>query len=363
MIDLMVKSLIRQAKQVEGMGQKAAESVKYLAVFITPEGNFKTLGVDGYAELGDFVNNRSADIEVSIRMQPSMYINKLLPYKDNLKVQFITTDYTSQIVTEYTAIPLLDTDVKVEGNNSIHSDVDGFSQVTFHRYRFQLLEPIFAKMRTVELSHISLMGNVENAISLIVDGETKKAITDTQFVYNGLILDTPISNDTLYKALVFPEGTRAINLPVIIQEDERYGVYDKGLGFYFKQRRWWCYKLYDLNKYDRHPKTIDIIRLPQDKAPTLQFTFFITEVGLTILSTGESSQKDFTDITKQNNCVGARLIQPSLISGETGLHYNAGRAIKTRADSMAEYAMSPRKSGDDFIPVNQIPISYYGPIQ
>lgn len=36
MIDLMVKSLIRQATQVENMGQRAAEQVKYMVVFITP---------------------------------------------------------------------------------------------------------------------------------------------------------------------------------------------------------------------------------------------------------------------------------------------------------------------------------------
>lgn len=355
MIDLMVKSLIRQATQVENMGQRAAEQVKYMVVFITPEASFKTLGVEAYAELGDFISARSVDIELDIRMQPSLYINKLLPYKDDLKVQLITTDLTGRTVIEYTAIPLLDTDVRAEGNQSYHANVDGVSEGTINKYRFQLMEPIFAKMRTVEISHISLLGNMENTLSLVVDTETKKAIADTTFKYDGLIMDYPIDNDTVYKAVVVPEGIRVINLPVVLQEDERYGVYDKGLGFYFKQRRWWCYRLFDLTKYDRNPRTIDILRLPNDKAPTLQFTFFITADKLTILSTGEASQTDGTDITRQNEGTGKRLIQPSLISGETGTHYNAGRAIKTRADSMAEYATSTRKSGNDLVPLNPVP--------
>lgn len=357
MLDLMISGLLRQAKQIDGMGQRAAETVKLNVIFITPNANIKSLGVDGYSELADYVNNRSNDIDISVRLQPSIYIKELLPYKDNLKAQLIITDGKEQVVTEYIAVPLLDSDPRMEGNQSYHANVEGLSQATFNSYKFQFLEPIYARLRTIELSHISLMGNMENTISLVIDTETKKAISDTQYKYDGLVMDSPVDNDTTYKAIVVKEGVKVINFPVVLQDDERYGVYEKGLGFYFKQRRWWCYKLYDLTKYDKHPKPIEIIRFPEDKAPTLEYTFFISDSNLTILSTGKAEQNDGTDILRQNAGVGARLVQPTLISGETGLHYNAGRAIKTRADSMAEYATTTRGSGDDYIPLNSKPSS------
>ena len=355
MIDLMIKSLIKQAHRVDGMGKKAAESVQMQAVVITPEGTFKTQGVVGYAEFGDFVNARTTDAEIKIRMQPSLYMNQILKYKDDIKIQLVTTDLVNRTVMEFVAIPLLDTNPRIEGNNSYHANIEGISVNTINTYNFQLLEPIFSKMRTVEISHISLMGNMENTISNIIDRETKNAIIDTTYKYDGLVMDSPVDNDTTYKAVVVREGIKAINLPVFLQFDERYGVYNTGLGFYFKQRRWWCYKLYDLKKYDSAPKTIDIMRLPNDRAPSLEYTFFVNPDKLTILSTGDAKHDDGTDIVKQNEGVGKRLIQPSLISGETGLHVNAGRAVKTRVDSMAEYATAQRRSGDDYIPLDQIP--------
>lgn len=356
MIDIMVKKLVAQAHQVAGMGQRAAEQVKYQAIFITPNGSFKTLGVEAYAEFGDFVGGRSTDFTVKIRMRPSMYINNLLPYKDNLTVQFITTDMTNNLVREFVANPLADVDVRSEGNNSMHANVEGLSEAAIQAYEFQLLDPVYAKARTIETSYIGLMGQVGTVLSVLYEREMRRA-GFTTVDYQGLVMDTPVDNTINYSAITVPEGIRLTKLATFLQDSEKYGVYSKGLGLFFKQKRWWIYRLYDLYKYDDHPSPIDIIRLPEDKAPTLEFTFFITATGLTILSTGKTSQEDGSDIERQNNGVGMRLVNPDLVGGDAGVRINAGRAIKTRVDSLAEYQTAERGNGNDYVPLNPVPTS------
>lgn len=353
----MVKGLVSQAEKVAGFGKKAAEQIRYQVIFITPNGNVKTLGVDAYSEHGEFINGRATDIGIKVRMQPATYINGLLPYKDNLKAQLIVSDFNNHVVTEYTAIPLLDVDVRAEGKNSNHANVEGISQTAIQSYEFQFLEPTYAKLRTIETGFIGLMGNVGSVISILIEREMKKAGFTNPNDYMGLIMDTPIDNQINYSSVSVPEGIRLTKLPTFLQESEKYGVYSKGLGFYFKQKRWWIYRLYDLYKYDTSPSPIEIIRLPEDKVPTLEYTFFKGAGSLTILATGESNQKDGSDIERQNNGVGMRLISPELVSGEAGTHLNAGRSIKTRVDSLAEYKTTERGNGNDYVPLNPIPTS------
>lgn len=357
MIDLMVKRLIGQANRVEGVGKRAAESVRYQAVFITPNENIKTLGVDGYSEIGDFILSRSTDYNISVRMRPSLYINKILPFKDNLRIQLVTTDMKNRTVLEFIAVPLLDTDEKSEGNQSQHANIEGISENSINSYAFQLLEPTYAKLRTIEVSHIALMGTIDGVISRIIDREMVKAGFNDEKDYQGLVMETPIDNTITYSTVKVPEGVRLTKLTSFFQDSEKYGIYSKGQGFFFKQRRWWLYRLWDLTKYDSHPKPIEIIRLPEDKVPTLQYTFFVNDSGLTILATGQAKQSDGTDISKQTQGVGVRLVSPDLVGGEAGLHYNAGRSIKTRADSMSEYQTSERGNGNDYVPLSPTPSS------
>lgn len=356
MIDIMVKKLIAQAHQVAGMGKKAAEQVKYQAVFVTPNGSFKTLGVEGYAEFADFAHARSTDITIRIRMRPSMYINNLLPHNDNLILQLITTDLTNNLVREFVANPLLDTDIRSEGNSSAHADIEGISEASIQTYEFQLLDPVYAKARTIETSYIGLMGTVDTVLSILYEREMRKA-GFSKLEYQTLVMDTPVDNTINYSAITIPEGIRLTKLAHFLQDSEKYGVYSKGLGCFFTQKRWWIYRLYDLYKYDSHPSPIDIIRLPQDKAPTLEYTFFVTDTGLTILSTGDAQQYDGSDIERQNNGVGMRLVNPELVGGNAGVRINAGRAIKTRVDSLAEYQTVERGNGNDYVPLNPTPSS------
>lgn len=355
MIDITISRLLGQAGRVATNQTQSSIHVTYSAIFITPGGSINSLGVVGKAERGDFAAEHAEDMTLRVRLQPSTYTDYIIPYRDNLMVQLVSSDANNRVVKEYTAIPLTPGDPKTTGSHSGLADLTGVSALTFQVYDFQLLDPLYTTLKDQIVSGITMMGKVDTTISYLLDAYTKQYATNEN--YQGIVMEYPVDNDQTYSVIVVPEGTSLPSLPNFIQNSEKYGVYSKGLGCFFKQGRWWIYTLFDVTRFDRHPSPIDIYRLPSDKIPTLDKTFFVNDNGLTILATGDCEYNDQGDISRQESGLGARLILSSKVAGETGSYYNAGRSIQTRADSMAEFQVTQRASGDDYTPVVRTPTS------
>lgn len=353
MINILINKLLSQANKIDTDTKKSSVNVSYKLIFITPKGNITSLGVDKKADYADFVSEHGEDMTVGVRLQPAVYYNELIPYRDNLVAQLVADDGTQRIVKEFTAIPLDPGNVKLAGEHSQVANIVALSETSLQSYTFQLLDPVFAVLRDQIVSGITVMGNVENTLSHLLNTYTQRYVDKLD--YTGLIMESPVDNTQVYSTVIVPEGTPLIGFPTYLQMSEKYGVYSKGLGCFFKQKRWWVYSLYDTHRYKTHPAPVDIYRLPRDKVPTLDRTFFYNENGLTILATGAAEYEDLGDINKQDQGVGSRLIMPSRISGETGSYYNAGRSISTRADSMSEFQTSSRANGNNYTPVNKTP--------
>lgn len=349
----MIHNLLTQAKRVSGTTAVLPKYLKYYAVFITEEGTYTTIGVDSLETYADFANNHAEETIATVRMQPSLYYDILLPNRDDLKMQLIATDGNQRFITEYTAVPLEGNDPRLAGVHSMSADIQSVSYTSVASYPIQLLDPTYTKLRDGIVAGISLMGNVEDTVAYMLDGYTKQLVEPTE--YDGIVFDYPIDNQTRYSAVVIPEGVELQGLPNYIQNSDKYGFYREGLGCYFKDKQWWVYSLFNTTKFDDHPKVAEVIRLPRDKFPTLEDTYFSNENGLTILATGDADHNDDSDIIAQDEGVGARLVSASKVSGETGTHYNAGRSIQSRADSMLEFKLLERKSGQEYYPVGKTP--------
>lgn len=352
MLNVFLTRLMQQAQQVDSTDETLAKYLRYELVIVTPENSYVSLGVVGRADFSDFVNGHSDDITVEARFIPSVYYESIWPYQDNLVAQLVTINQSRRIVETFTAIPLTKGLASVTGTHSAQADVKGVSQITFGTYRFQLLPPAFATLRDQVVSGITLMANVNDTLAWMLDSYTRQFTASTD--YTGLVMENADNTD-VYSSIVVPEGTPLIDIAHFFQESDKYGVYAKGLGCYFRQKQWWVYPLYDFTLYDTHPVPVTFIRYPEDRFPTLERTSFHNNGSLTVLVTGQGDYDDTSDIDKQDNGVGVRLILPTKVSGETGSHYNAGRSISTRADSMSEFQMSDRASGNNYTPVVSIP--------
>lgn len=355
MISSQIATVLKQAQLTATISNSVAETVYITAVFITPTGQYTALGVERMMNSADFIESRAEHILMRARLQPGIYFDQLVKYRDALTCQVIISSGTSRIMKEYVAVPLVDKDVHTESNNTMENKTDALNTTNLVPYEFQLIDKGYAKIRNFPVSNIYMMANVRDALITVMEQGTQAIGLTGYDKYKGLELYEPVDNTNNYRQIIFPSGTRLKDVPQFLQQHNEHGVYSKGMGSFYKQNHWWIYPLYNTERVKTHPRPLNLIRVPENKIPDLSSTFYVTPTALTIILTGKANHQDHADIRKQNEGVGQRMIMGDAIAGDTGYHYNAGRAITTRADSMQEYKLSDRRDGEEWIPINPNP--------
>lgn len=356
-LNSQIEGFLKQAGIVEKKSDKLIDSTRIKAVIITPKAQFKALGVTHFTELADFIYNRAEVLAIKLRLQPSIYFDHVVTYRDDLCIQVIMDSESDMVIREYAATPMNDKDLRAQGNHSQQANLDAYDETNMVEYEFQLIDKGYNTLKNIPVSENYMMCKPGDVLPLVMETYSKQVKMPSGVKYKGLYLHQPIDNQNTYRQILIPQGTRLIDVPSYLQAHDEYGVYSKGLGSFYKQGYWWVYPLFNTELADKHYRPIDIIRVPQDKIPTLDMTFVKTANALTIISTGYSEQSDNADIRKQNNGVGKRLVMADAIAGDTGYHYTKGRAVTTRADTLQEYKLSDRRNGQEYVPLDLTPTS------
>lgn len=357
MLSGRIGGFLKQAASFAKTKNNPAETLTIKAVIITPKAQYNTLGVIGLGQAADFAVNHVEDIRISVRLQPGLYFDHILKYRDDLKMQLLFGTEEETVLREYVAIPLFDSDPRSKNNNTADLNLDAKDDIQFGTYEFQLMDKVYYKLRHIPSPKTLLMTTVENALINIVESYSKNANLNADEKYKGLFFVRPTDNLDKLRQVIVPENVQLKDIPVFLQNANEYGIYSKGLGSFFKQGYWWVYPLFNTNRVEGYVNPADIIRVPKDKVPTLDATFYKADNGLTIIVTGESEHSDSADIRKQNKGVGSRLIMADAVSGQTGMHYKNGRAVATRKDRMQEFKLSERRNGEENTPLKTEPTS------
>lgn len=355
MITSQISAVLRHAQLTAQLSNRVAEHVSINAVMITPNGQYQTLGVDGMMIAADFVAKRSETMQIKVKLQPGIYFDKILPYRDSITCQLIVSAGKTRKLWNLVAVPLLDRDIRTENNNSVQNNIGAMDHVNLVGYDFQLIDAGFAKLRNLPVSNIYPVANIRDVLISVLDEGTRAAELTGYDAYKGISLYEPVDNVNSFRQIIFPSGTRLVDAAQYLQTHNEYGVYSKGLGSFYKQNHWWVYPLFNFERVKTHARPLNIIRVPENKIPDLDSTFYVTPTAFTIIAAGKGSHSDSADIRKQNQGVGKRIVMGDAIAGDTGYHYNAGRALTTRADSMQEYKLSDRRDGNEWIPLDLEP--------
>lgn len=353
--NVIISSLLRQAKITSAISNKIAESTRLDAIFITPVEQIKAIMVQGFSESADFIQNRSEMIGLTVQLQPGVYQDKILKYRDDLTVQIVSATESDVRVREFVAIPLADNDPRAASNSAVNANFSAQDSIAMVSVQFQLMDKGFAKMKNLEVSDNFAMSDVESVMRVMMQEISSKLEFDPDAKFKGMFMHTPIDNVNRYRQILFPTGTKFINLPLYLQNHEEYGVYSKGLGSFYKQGWWWIYPTFNTTLVETHHRPIDLIRFPKDKAPTLESTLYVSDDAITILSTGDAKHSDVSDIRKQNKGVGSRVVMGDSVSGDQAYHYSKGQAITTRQESLQEFKLSARKDGEEYVPIDLTP--------
>lgn len=353
MLPLQLSNLIDQAKLNASKPNPFIYSLE--GMFIHPDGFVNIIGIERVSGMGNYITARSEDIRVRVRMQPGLYQNHVLPYKDDLHFELVIHTDAGSYVEYYRCVPLSINQTETLGNSTKELDLSQFDAQNFISLDFQLIDLGFSKLRTLPYSNTFLAARVKDVIHHVLSKETMGLGLQGANAFKGVFIEEPVDNQVVYRQIVIPQGkTNLINIAQYLQEGD-YGVYSRGIGSYYLKGEWRVYTLWDTLKYDRSDYTLDIIRIPEDAMPTIEQSYFLNDTNLTIVSTGRGELRNSVDVRIQNQGSGAQVISSKAANGITGQHYENGQVIVTRKDSLTQFRTVERKSGEERVNVNPTP--------
>lgn len=352
-----VKNLIRQAA-ANGTGG-LARLFTMGATIITPNEQIEAFFTRAYSCLALYNTNRTDACGIVLDIQPGVYFNKVLPFKDNLTLELREIEGIKQRVRTFTLIPLQTSKPTSAGNSSHAVNMSGLDTTHLVSYQFQLSDPGYAILKNKEASDIHLLANLEVALvgSLLSNSVGIKLPEPNNF--KGVEIETPLTNAKRYRQIDIPQGTRLIDLPGYLQEDPRYGIYNKGLGSYYIKGIWYVYPLYGLGRYNRAKFVLNVYRIPEDIMPTVENTYYVNEKSVTVLGLGKGSNIDNRDIIRQNKGIGQRVMMADALNGDAGYYYAKGSAVTTESDVMVGFKTAERGDGNELIPLDLTPSNNY----
>lgn len=351
-----LQNLLKQAQAISVAG--ATRYFKITASIITPVEHIPVYLVSDMQRSSMFAMQRGDDYRLTCEIQPGLYLKKVIPYSDDLKIEIIEREGIKQTARIFRLIPLVRSNPEVKGNDTKTSNLENFDNVNLVTVNFQMQELGFAILRnSFATDPVFLMATTDNALKhgLMTDGANDLAELTGGDMWRGI--DMPEAGDNLkeYKHIEIPDGTRLFDLPTYLQNDDKYGVYSKGLGCFFRKGMFYVFPLFKMGRYETANKVADIFRFPTDAVPTLETTYYTNNKTLTILSTGDAKHDSSVDIDHQNNGTGKRIINPQALTGKAGYFYENGNAITTRSDSISEYETSKRRSGEQISVYDRTP--------
>lgn len=324
------------------------------AVVITPNGQVPLLIPTGYANLASFGVNHSDDGKIKAQLQPGVYQNEILPFKDNLLIEITERQGYEQTVYQFRAIPLHDSSAPMAGNDTSLADLSTKDAMNMVEVTFQLLDVGYSKLRTETVSDQLLMATLDNVLHGQFTKFGKQLNLTGGDAFRGVDIEYPFDNTRVFKQVIIPPMP-LVKLAEFIQQDDQFGFYSRGMASYYRKGMWYIFPPLKAGRYATARKVANIYRLPQNVFPTVKNSWFEDDKVLTILSTGESQNVDGSDIDKQNHGSGKRVISSDAIMGAVGKYYAKGQALTTRADSLSEYQTSVRGSGEDSTPFHTSP--------
>lgn len=351
-----LQNLLKQAQSISVAG--VTRYYKITASIITPSEHVPVYLVTDKQCSSMFGMQRGDDWRLTCQIQPGVYMKKVLPFRDDLKIEVIERAGLKQTSRIYRLIPLVTSDPEQKGNDTKTSNLANMDDLNLITVNFQMQELGFAILRNAfTLDSVFLMARTDKALehALIDTAEIELKGLSGPDAFRGVDMKEVGDNDKEFKHIEIPDGTRLMDLPTYLQNDDKYGVYSKGLGCFFRKGMFYVFPLFKMGRYATANKVADIFRFPTDAVPTLETTWYTNDKTLTILSTGEAKHDSTVDINHQNNGVGKRIINPDALSGKAGYFYENGNAITTRSDSITEYQTANRKSGEQFSAYDRTP--------
>lgn len=288
---------------------------------------------------------------ITILIGEGTYNEKILPFKDSLKVTIYkkpveeTTGESNIdskiIVRTYLGSILDNTNEKLESKHPFatsQEDLDKGSQIEVN---LQLVDPAAEQLSYFTVGGILSGMRTDDAVKGILSIEAGKLELPKDSNLKGVDM-VQGDNDDLRDHIIIPHGTKLTQLADYIHRNAG-GVYNTGLSQYIQNGIWYVYPQYHLGRFKETDRTAIIYRIPERTVPNIERTFKFKDNKLSILATDKVSVVDPSERKQLSDGIGNRYVRAGMVIEEFVVMEAGDGAIDSR-DNMVEYIVDERKN-------------------
>ena len=320
----------------------------YDATFATERENIDALQVVSMDFIRDYRNSASDEILIKLVVPWGQYLNRVLPFKENLKVTITRSEVdtvSGEIVgtrVEQTFIAFLPPETETgmldnspETATEFSADISGLKIVqvqlqeeAFRRARSEMVGGVFRDSSPYEVL-ISLLHNSIRQMDL----EIAERIVGVHA--------TPPNNTAKRGTTLIPHGTPLVALADKLQT-QLGGIYTAGIGCYLQKGYWHVWPLYNYKLYDSAERTALFILAPSGRYRGVERTYRMVDKHLTVFITGEVLRQDPSEILLLNEGNGVRFANADAMM-EGFFEVSGNKAVAKRTNNANEYEAINRK--------------------
>jgi hypothetical protein len=263
----------------------------------------------------------------------------------------ISEDSISQ---RYHAVPVLEGLPAMESTEYDLMDIDTLNLRGIVNIRFQLIDRRIYKLHTVICGGPFRRNTLKDFIHYMLANESGNLRIDGESPIDGIDMVEP-DNTAVREHIVIPQGTRLVDIPGYVNK-HCGGVYNAGMGAYFKNNFWWIFPLYNVTRYETDTRRkLCLYKVPSRRSIGSERTYRSDGNTLHIVGTSDTQFKDDAGTKLRESGNGFRLTNPDYLLGE-GLVVDNNKATIRRSKTTTEVATQSFNT-PNFIPISPNRIS------
>jgi hypothetical protein len=319
--------------------------------------------VISFSDDRDFANNYAAEIGIEVEVPIGTYALKIYPNRTQLQMTVTQTRLKENSTAaderrpseseRFTAILIEDRAAPTQMQGGEVKTEESLNLLGTINLKFQLFSKTVEKLRVVQCGgparQVKMAELMKVTISRCADAIK---LTDTQKLLG--VTMHPTDNQEVLEQAIVPHGTLVVDLPGYLQN--RYGVYNAGIGTFIHNRQWYIYPLYDTNTFGQQNKTVSIYILPKRKFPELERTYRLKDDSLAILVTTDVDFRGDNDINYVQSGNGIRFLDASKVMNGF-VEGKGNRGVVSRKANTNELLSTKQSTGITFAPISKRDIS------
>lgn len=321
----------------------------YEATFVTEKEEVPVMQVVSSDFIRDYRGAATDEVLLKVVVQWGQYLNRVLPFKENLKMTVTRTRValdgkrSADAVMVQTFIVSLPVEAETgmmadspETATEFGADLSGIRIV-----QVQLQEEAFALTRSEMIGGVFRDSTPYDILVAIMDQSIKGMQLEVEQSILG-INSVPPNNTVKRSTTIIPHGTPLVSVADKLQQ-QFGGIYTAGIGCYLQKGWWHIWPLYNYKRYDEAEYTALFIIAPSQQYRGVERTWRMVEKHLTVFVTGGVRRDDPSELLLLNEGNGARFANTDAMM-EGFFEVSGNKAVAKRTNNANEYEAVNRKA-------------------